>query len=132
MFCRNCGSQIEATDKFCPACGSAQTVTEPTAPVVDEAAKESRKEMLIGTMVRKSITGAAFSTTGILALVGWIISAGARRRVRKFEEEFGTCAGRPHAARLISNVGFGLGIGYTIFFTLYFGILIAATILAYA
>lgn len=132
MFCRNCGSQIEATDKFCPACGSAQTVTEPAAPVVDEAAKERRKDRLAGEMFRKSITGAAFSTTGILALVGWIISAGARRRVRKFEEEFGTCAGRPHAARIISNVGFGLGIGYTIFFTLYFGILIAATILAYA
>ena len=126
MYCKNCGAQLEAADKFCPACGSAQTAEAPAAPVVDEAAKEIRKEMLIGTMFRKSIVGAALSSTGILALVGWIISAGARRRVREFEEEFGSCAGRPHAARIISNVGLGVGIGYTVFFTLYFGILIAA------
>ena len=132
MFCRNCGSQIEATDKFCPACGSAQTVTKPAAPVVDEAAKERRKEMLIGTMFRKSIVGAALSSTGLLSLVGWIISAGARRRVRAFEEEFGSCAGRPHAARIISNVGLGVGIGYTVFFTLYFALLILVAILTAA
>ena len=132
MFCRNCGAQVELENKFCPACGCAQVAEEPVAPVADETVTERRKDRLAGEMFRKSITGAAFSTTGILALVGWIISAGARRRVREFEEEFGTCAGRPHAARIISNVGFGLGIGYTIFFTLYFGILIAATILAYA
>ena len=46
--------------------------------------------------------------------------------------EFGTCAGRPHAARIISNVGLGVGIGYTVFFTLYFALLILVAILTAA
>ena len=28
MFCKNCGQKIEGTVKFCPECGTAQTVSE--------------------------------------------------------------------------------------------------------
>ena len=127
MYCKNCGAQLEAADKFCPSCGTLQNVAEePVTPeVLLSPEAEAQKDAEAGNLMRRSITGAIFSSTGILALVGWIISAKARRRVRAFKETYGELTGRALAARIISGIGLGVGIGYTIFFTLYFGILIA-------
>lgn len=40
MFCRNCGKLIEEGAKFCPACGTVQNDSSPTAYVQQGAPKE--------------------------------------------------------------------------------------------
>ena len=128
MYCKNCGAQVEQNDKFCPACGSAQDVAEavvtPEVLLSPEAVEKQEEEA--SRLLRKSITGAIFTGTGLLALVGWIISAKVRRRVRAYKADYNELTGRALAANIISGIGLGFGIGFTIFFTLYFGILIAA------
>ena len=132
MYCKNCGAQLEAADKFCPSCGTLQEAEEKTVTpeVLLSPAAEAEKDEEAGKLLRKSITGAIFSSTGLLALVGWIISGKARRLVRSYKETYNELTGRALAAKIISGIGLGVGIGYTFFFTLYFGILIAVAILA--
>lgn len=131
MYCKHCGTQLEATDKFCPSCGAAQEVAEKIElapdPILDEEG-EKQKEAVIAALFRRSITGAAFSSTGVLSLIGWIMSASTRRRVRTFEEEHGELSGRALAAKIISNIGLGVGIG----FTLYIALLILVSIISAA
>ena len=122
MYCKNCGAQLEAADKFCPSCGTLQEAAE--AAVTPEV--EAQKEEEAGKLLKKSITGAIFSGTGLLSLVGWIISAKVRRRVRAYKEKYNELTGRALAAKIISGIGLGFGIG----FTLYMILMILVAILA--
>ncbi len=117
MYCKNCGTQVEQNDKFCPACGSAQDVAEAvvTPEVLPSPEVEAQKDEDAGKLLKKSITGAIFSGTGLLSLVGWIISAKVRRRVRAYKKKYNELTGRALAANIIS----GIGLGFGIFFTLY-------------
>ena len=117
MYCKNCGAQVEQNDKFCPACGSTQDVAEEvvTPEVLPSPEVEAQKDEDAGKLLKKSITGAIFSSTGLLSLVGWIISAKVRRRVRAYKEKYNEMTGRALAANIIS----GIGLGFGIFFTLY-------------
>lgn len=128
MYCKNCGAQLEAADKFCPSCGTLQEAAEEavTPEVLPSPEVEAQKEEEAGKLLKKSITGAIFSGTGLLSLVGWIISAGARRRVRAYKEKYNELTGRALAAKIISGIGLGFGIG----FTLYMILMILVAILA--
>ena len=128
MYCKNCGAQVEQNDKFCPACGSAQDVAEavvtPEVLLSPEAVEKQEEEA--SRLLKKSITGAIFSGTGLLSLVGWIISAKVRRRVRAYKADYNELTGRALAANIIS----GIGLGFGIFFTLYMILMILVAILA--
>lgn len=128
MYCKNCGAQLEAADKFCPSCGTLQEAAEAavTPEVLPSPEVEAQKEEEAGKLLKKSITGAIFSGTGLLSLVGWIISAKVRRRVRAYKADYNELTGRALAANIISGIGLGFGIG----FTLYMILMILVAILA--
>lgn len=122
MYCKNCGAQLEAADKFCPSCGTLQEAAEEAVTPEVEAQKEEEA----GKLLKKSITGTVFSFTVVLSLIGWIISAGARRRVRAYKEKYNELTGRALAAKIISGIGLGFGIGFTLYMVLMIIIGIAA------
>lgn len=122
MYCKNCGAQLEAADKFCPSCGTLQKAAEEAVTPEVEAQKEEEA----GKLLKKSITGTVFSFTVVLSLIGWIISAGARRRVRAYKEKYNELTGRALAAKIISGIGLGFGIGFTLYMVLMIIIGIAA------
>ena len=122
MYCKNCGVQLEAADKFCPSCGTLQEAAEEAVTPEVEAQKEEEA----GKLLKKSITGTVFSFTVVLSLIGWIISAGARRRVRAYKEKYNELTGRALAAKIISGIGLGFGIGFTLYMVLMIIIGIAA------
>ena len=120
MYCKNCGAQLEAADKFCPSCGTLQEAAEEavTPEVLPSPEVEAQKEEEAGKLLKKSITGTVFSFTVALSLIGWIISAGARRRVRAYKEKYNELTGRALAAKIISGIGLGFGIGFTLYMVL--------------
>ena len=132
MFCRHCGRQLKGDENFCPSCGTAN-VTD-TADTADTAESyglrydfgnenpmdEIRRSELSGQVLKWGILSLAFAESGILALLGFIFSFVAAGKARRFRREFGAPDGRCRTGYILSRVGFGLGLGLTIFFTLYF------------
>ena len=130
MYCKNCGTQLEATDKFCPSCGTMQEAAEEvvTPEVLPSPEVEAQKDEDAGKLLKKSITGTVFSFTVVLSLIGWIISAGARRRVRAYKKKYNEMTGRALAANIISGIGLGFGIFFTLYVVLMIVIGVAAAL----
>ena len=121
MYCKNCGTQLEDTARFCPSCGAAQAETPTAEPeILPNPAREQRKDAKAGEVLKWGILSLAFSLSGLLSLLGWIFSGTARRLRREYEAEYGDATGRALVGKILGNVGLGVGIGYTIFFALYF------------
>ena len=96
MFCQNCGSELNNTDKFCPNCGAPVEVREavfeePVTKIVPEPAAPEEPVSDNGfskalTLMIFSIVGVAFGTNPYTSLLGIIFSAIARGMVRRFRE----------------------------------------------
>lgn len=130
MYCKHCGTQLGEASKFCPNCGAAQTSEPAHEPeILLDPSKEMRKDNLAGEVLKWGIMSLAFSSSGLLALLGWIFAGTAKKKVTAYESEFGETTGRARVGKILGKVGLGVGIGYTIFFTLYFLFLIMIAIL---
>jgi hypothetical protein len=96
------------------------------APVPDERVKDE----MAGQTLKWGILSLAFSLSGCLSLLGFIFSFTARRRAREYRRVTGDLEGRARVGHILSWVGFGVGLGYTVFLILYFSILLLAAVIA--
>ena len=123
MFCKNCGRQLDEGENFCPACGTMNATETPAATtgieyaVNDTAAVNERlKEEMAGQVFKWGLMSLIFSGTVCLSLLGFIFSFIAKGKASSYETVFGEISGRAKAGRILGKIGFGLGLGMTIYF----------------
>ena len=70
-----------------------------------------------------------FSGTVCLSLLGFIFSFIAKGKASSYETVFGEISGRAKAGRILGKIGFGLGLGMTIYiaFCVMLGVIIGLT-----
>jgi hypothetical protein len=132
MFCKNCGRQLDEGESYCPICG---TVNSPEAPVSPDTPfygepDDQLKNDMAGKTLTWGILSVAFGVSGCLSLLGFIFSFTARKKAREYASLFGQLEGRARVGNILGWVGFGTGLGYSIFFTLYFAIILFAMVLS--
>jgi hypothetical protein len=136
MFCKNCGRQLDGNENFCPVCGTVNGGETAAAPNIEygyetvDLANEQMKNSRASQALTWGILSLAFSATFCLSLLGFIFSFTARKKAREYAQLFGQLEGRARVGNILGWVGFGTGLGYSIFFTLYFGIIIFAMVLS--
>ena len=131
MFCKNCGRQLDEGETLCPACGTVNA-TEATATesvsyeysAVDTA-NQLLKDEMAGTALKWGIISLAFSASGCLSLLGFIFSFIAKSKALAYERTFGVLEGKARVGRILGKVGFGVGLGMTIYmaFAVFVGVL---------
>ena len=133
MFCKNCGRQLDEGENICPACGTvnaSETTATPNAGIeyaVDDVdlANERLKDEMAGAALKWGIISLAFSASGCLSLLGFIFSFIAKGKALAYQNVFGVLEGKAKVGRILGKVGFGLGLGYSIFFAIYFVAIVA-------
>ena len=131
MFCKNCGRQLDEGETLCPACGTVNA-TEATATesvsyeysAVDTA-NQLLKDEMAGTALKWGIISLAFSASGCLSLLGFIFSFIAKSKALAYERTFGVLEGKARVGRILGKVGFGVGLGMTIYmaFAVFVGVI---------
>lgn len=140
MFCKNCGRQLDEGENLCPACGTVNA-TETAAPTAGitydlgansaedsavDTANQLLKDEMAGQTFKWGLMSLIFSASGCLSLLGFIFSFIAKARAVAFERTFGELSGRAKAGRILGKIGFGLGLGMTIYmaFCIVLGVII--------
>ena len=132
MFCKNCGRQLDENENVCPVCGTvnggetsaAATTVEYSFDAVGEA-NEQLKNSMAGQALTWGILSLAFSASGCLSLLGFIFSFIAKSKALAYEQTFGILEGKARVGRILGKVGFGVGLGMTIYmgFAVFVGVL---------
>ena len=133
MFCKNCGRQLDENENVCPVCGTvnggetaaAASTLEYGYNAVNEA-NEQLKNGMAGQALTWGILSLAFSASGCLSLLGFIFSFIAKSKALAYEQTFGVLEGKARVGRILGKVGFGVGLGMTIYMALVFVIAVAA------
>lgn len=138
MFCNNCGTQLPDNSAFCANCGAAQNVQQaaPQAPAYEaqpqynqapvyEAQPQYNQapvynaapEADAGSLLVKGILALALSEFGI---PGIILGSMAKKLAAQFmAANGGQIFGKAKVGSILGKIGFGLGIGMTIFWGIY-------------
>ena len=134
MFCTKCGRELADTETYCPACGTvnaSETTATPNAGIeyaVDDvsAVNERLKDQMAGEALKWGIISLAFAASGCLSLLGFIFSFIAKSRALAYRNVFGVLEGKAKVGRILGKVGFGLGLGMTIYmaFAVMLGVII--------
>ena len=127
MFCTKCGRELADTETYCPYCGQIFANLDGTPYFVPD---DAMKDQMAGNVLTWGILSLAFSASGCLSLLGFIFSFTARKKAREYARLFGQPEGRARVGNILGWVGFGTGLGYSIFFTLYFAIILFAMVLS--
>ena len=122
MFCKNCGRQLDENENVCPVCGTvnggetaaAASTLEYGYNAVNEA-NEQLKSGMAGQALTWGILSLAFSASGCLSLLGFIFSFIAKSKALAYEQTFGVLEGKARVGRILGKVGFGVGLGMTIY-----------------
>lgn len=132
MFCKNCGRQLDEGESYCPVCGTLNNGEAPAGTTALEydfnaadSANEQLKNQMAGQALKWGIMSLAFSASGCLSLLGFIFSFIAKSKALSYERAFGILEGRARVGRILGKVGFGLGLGMTIYMALVFVIAFA-------
>ena len=121
MYCKNCGRQLDEGENVCPVCGTVNGGETATAPSVEygynavNAANEQMKSEMAGQALKWGILSLAFSASGCLSLLGFIFSFIAKSKALAYEQTFGIVEGKARVGRILGKVGFGVGLGMTIY-----------------
>jgi hypothetical protein len=132
MFCKNCGRQLDENENVCPVCGTVNGGETATAPTVEygydavNAANEQMKSEMAGQALKWGILSLAFSASGCLSLLGFIFSFIAKSKALAYEQTFGMLEGKARVGRILGKVGFGVGLGMTIYMCFAFLVGLAA------
>ena len=134
MFCTKCGRQLDEGENICPACGTvnaSETTATPNAGIeyaVDDvsAVNERLKDQMAGEALKWGIISLAFAASGCLSLLGFIFSFIAKGKALAYQNVFGVLEGKAKVGRILGKVGFGLGLGMTIYVALVFVIALLA------
>ena len=134
MFCTKCGRQLDEGENICPACGTvnaSETTATPNAGIeyaVDDvsAVNERLKDQMAGEALKWGIISLAFAASGCLSLLGFIFSFIAKGKALAYQNVFGVLEGKAKVGRILGKVGFGLGLGMTIYmaFAVMLGVII--------
>ena len=123
MFCKNCGRQLDEGENLCPACGTMNATETPAATAGIEyaandtaAVNERLKDEMAGQAFKWGLLSVIFSGTVCLSLLGFIFSFVAKSKALSYQTVFGELTGRAKAGRILSKIGFGLGLGMVIYF----------------
>ena len=117
MFCKNCGRQLDEGESYCPICG---TVNSPEAPIAPGSPfygepDERVKSDMAGKTLTWGILSLAFGISGCLSLLGFIFSFIAKSKALSYQQTYGMLEGKAKVGRILGKVGFGLGLGMTIY-----------------
>lgn len=132
MFCKNCGRQLDENENVCPVCGTVnggETATAPTLEYGYDAVNEANEQLkngMAGQALTWGILSLAFSASGCLSLLGFIFSFIAKSKALAYEQTFGVLEGKARVGRILGKVGFGVGLGMTIYMALVFVIAVVA------
>ena len=126
MFCANCGRLLEDDEKYCPICG-ALNEEAPKSSNVGSASTSTAfvqgddplKASMASEAMKWGIISLAFALSGCLSFLGFIFSFTAKKRVNEYVNTFGGMEGRVRVGHILGRVGFGFGLGYTIFLAFY-------------
>ena len=112
MFCTKCGRELANEETYCPYCGTVFSYPDgtPYAPPDDTV-----KDQMAGNVLTWGILSLAFSISGCLSLLGFIFSFIAKSRALAYRNVFGVLEGKAKVGRILGKVGFGLGLGMTIY-----------------
>ena len=122
MFCTKCGRELADTETYCPYCGQIFSHLDGSPYFVPD---DTVKDQMAGNVLTWGILSLAFSLSGCLSLLGFIFSFIAKSRALAYRNVFGVLEGKAKVGRILGKVGFGLGLGYSIFFALYFVAIVA-------
>ena len=138
MFCKNCGTQLPEGAAFCGSCGTAQNVQQ-AAPAYEEPvynAQPCNEAPVYNNAPVSTVDDKSLMIKGILAIAlsefgipGIILGSMAKKMAAQFVAERGQLFGKAKVGAILGKVGFGLGIGMTIFWGIYiviYSILLAA------
>ena len=131
MFCKNCGRQLDENENVCPVCGTVNGGETSTAPTLEygynavNEANEQLKNEMASQSLKWGILSLAFSASGCLSLLGFIFSFIAKSKALAYEQTFGVLEGKARVGRILGKVGFGVGLGMTIYmgFAVFVGVL---------
>ena len=132
MFCKNCGRQLDEGENVCPVCGTVNGGETAAASTLEygydavNAANEQMKSEMGGQALKWGILSLAFAASGCLSLLGFIFSFIAKSKALAYEQAFGVLEGRAKVGRILGKVGFGVGLGMTIYMALVFVIAVVA------
>ena len=121
MFCKNCGRQLDENENVCPVCGTVNGGETAEAPTLEygynavNEANEQLKNSMAGQALTWGILSLAFSASGCLSLLGFIFSFIAKSKALAYERTFGILEGKAKVGRILGKVGFGVGLGMTIY-----------------
>ena len=134
MFCKNCGRQLDEGENLCPACGTMNNTETPAATMqydlsATNTVNERLKDEMAGQAFKWGLMSLIFAATGCLSLLGFIFSFIAKGKASSYETVFGEISGRAKAGRILGKIGFGLGLGMTIYiaFCVMLGVIIGLT-----
>ncbi len=117
MFCTKCGREVANEETYCPYCGAIFSNLDGTPYALPD---DTVKDRMASQTLTWGILSLAFSASTCLALLGFIFSFTAKRKASEYRRTFGELEGRARVGHILGWVGFGLGLGYTIFWALYF------------
>ena len=131
MFCKNCGRQLDENENVCPVCGTVnggETAATSTLEYGYDAVTEANEQLkngMAGQALTWGILSLAFSASGCLSLLGFIFSFIAKSKALAYEQTFGVLEGKARVGRILGKVGFGVGLGMTIYmgFAVFVGVL---------
>ena len=131
MFCKNCGRQLDEGENVCPVCGTVnggETAANSTLEYGYDAVTEANEQLkngMAGPALTWGILSLAFSASGCLSLLGFIFSFIAKSKALAYEQTFGVLEGKARVGRILGKVGFGVGLGMTIYmaFAVFVGVL---------
>ena len=121
MFCKNCGRQLDENENVCPVCGTVnggETAATSTLEYGYDAVTEANEQLkngMAGQALTWGILSLAFSASGCLSLLGFIFSFIAKSKALAYERTFGVLEGKARVGRILGKVGFGVGLGMTIY-----------------
>ena len=112
MFCTKCGRELADTETYCPYCGQIFSHLDGSPYFVPD---DTVKDQMAGQVLTWGILSLAFSASGCLSLLGFIFSFIAKSKALAYEQTFGVLEGKARVGRILGKVGFGLGLGLTIY-----------------
>ena len=120
MYCIKCGAKLRGYEEICWNCRHPVPKNVDLNSASVKFADNATVQVLADEILKFGIMGAAFSSSGILSILGVIFSCIAFGKANRFLEITGELFGKARAGRTVAKVGLIYGIIATVYFALYF------------
>ncbi len=113
MFCPKCGAAVRSDDVFCSKCGVRLTDRQTTSSgtgFASPAGNPTAPSLNATGLLVKGILSLAFALSGILAIVGLILSRSTAQDITEYYAMGGVPCGKVNTAKVLSSAAFPVGI----------------------